>query len=63
VSGYLLQWPAPCPGIPLFVHARNYGLLATLTAALATIPRGTITSATTTATWQAGLDRDLAVAG
>jgi pyruvate carboxylase len=34
-----------------------------LAAALATIPRGTIPNNTTSATWQAGLDRDLAVTG
>jgi myogenesis-regulating glycosidase len=63
VSGRLLQWPAPCPGLPLFVHERNPDLLATLMAALAAIPRGTIPTGTTSATWQAGLDRDLAVTG
>jgi len=63
VSGVLSQWPAPCPGIPLFVRVDNHELLATLQPALAGIQRDTVASGVTTATWQAGLNRDLNVTG
>jgi alpha-glucosidase (family GH31 glycosyl hydrolase) len=63
VSGALRQWPAPCPGIPLFVKPGNPDLLATLNRMLATIHRGGIEPNLTTATWQAGLTRDLNVTG
>ena len=62
VSGALHQWSAPCPGIPVFVHSRNSGLLASLAEALGAVQRGTVPRGTT-ATWQAGLNRDLTVTG
>jgi alpha-glucosidase (family GH31 glycosyl hydrolase) len=63
VARRLESWPAPCPGIPLFVHDRNPALLDVLMAALALVRRGSVDSGLTTATWQAGLDRDLKVTG
>ena len=63
VSAHLRQWPSPCPGIPLFVHTRNPTLLATLRRALEAVPRDAIPGDATTATRQAGLNRDLNVTG
>ena len=59
----ILQHPAPCPGIPLFVRAENTALFETLNRILVTIPRGTVASGVTTATYACGLDRDLSVTG
>jgi len=59
----ILQHPAPCPGIPLFVRAENTALFETLNRILLTIPRGSIASGITTATYACGLDRDLNVTG
>jgi len=63
VSGTLRQWAAPCPGIPLFVKEGNHNLLAALNQALAGIDRGGTEVGETTASWQAGLTRDLGVTG
>ena len=64
VRGPLLrQYPAPCPGIPLFVRRENQALFAALHAALGAVPREGIPSGVTTATYSAPLDRDLSVTG
>jgi alpha-glucosidase (family GH31 glycosyl hydrolase) len=63
VSGVLRQWVAPCPGIPLFVKEGNADVLAILNRALTAVNRGGIESQIITATWQAGLTRDLTVTG
>jgi len=56
-------FPAPCPGIPVFVRAENSELCDQLAAVLRSIQRGSITSGRCTATWRAGLNRDLNVTG
>ena len=61
-TGHLKNWPAPCPGVPLFVNAKNTALLKSLQTALVEIERGNA-PAGTTATWEAGLNRDLSVTG
>ena len=63
VSGDLTAYPAPCPGIPLFVRAGREELRALLTPALAAIPRGTVPGGVTTTTYRAGLDREISVTG
>lgn len=63
VSDFLANYPAPCPGIPLFVNSRNTALLEMLRSALGTVPRGSVLTHITTTTWQSGLDRDLDVTG
>ncbi len=63
VSGILRQWSAPCPGIPIFVKEGNPDLLATLHQALSVIGCGGVEASITTASWQAGLTRDLSVTG
>ena len=63
VLGVLRQWPTPCPGIPVFVNARNAEMLETVSSELGAIQRGSVPQGTTTAAWQAGLDRDLSVTG
>jgi alpha-glucosidase (family GH31 glycosyl hydrolase) len=62
-GGWLQHYPAPCPGIPLFVRAENPELLATVQEALGKIVRGSVPFGVTTTTYQAGLDRDLNVTG
>jgi alpha-glucosidase (family GH31 glycosyl hydrolase) len=59
----ILQHPAPCPGIPVFVREGNRKLLKLVSAALAAIPRGSTPPGKTTATYQAGVNRDLNVTG
>lgn len=59
----LLQHPAPCPGIPLFVRAGNDLLFQQLHGLLRELPRGTVPSGVTTATWACGLNRDIKVTG
>jgi len=56
-------FPAPCPGIPVFVRAENSALCDRLATALRPIQRGSIKSDLCTATWQSGLNRDLNVTG
>ena len=55
--------PAPCPGIPLFVRSSNAALLVALRPLLAGMARGSIPSGVTTTTYQAGLNRDIALTG
>lgn len=62
-QGHLAAHPAPCPGIPIFVRAENAALLAQVRAALREIERGSVPTGVTTATYCAGLDRDLPVTG
>lgn len=62
-EGRLLQHPAPCPGMPIFVRSGCDELLETISYALSKIRRGVIPSGTTTASYQAGLDRDINVTG
>lgn len=62
-AGTLADFPAPCPGMPLFVRAERADLLAALRPVLATLVRGSVPTGVTTATYQAGLDRDLKVTG
>ena len=62
-AGEHAEWPAPCPGIPVFVRAENAGLASALRGALAAVARGTVESGVTTATYEAGINRDLTVTG
>ena len=62
-TGALTNYPAPCPGIPLFVRAENPALFATINQALNSIARGSVPSGITTTSYSAGLDRDLGVTG
>lgn len=61
--GLIESHPSPCPGVPIFVRAGNGYLVATVSKALAGIHRGVIPPHITTATWSAGLSRDLNVSG
>jgi len=60
---HLLQYPAPCPGMPIFVRAGRRDLFDKVHAALREIERGTIISGAITATYTCGLDRDISVTG
>ena len=62
-AGRLRQVPAPCPGMPLFVRQERGDLVRALRPALARIARGSVPAGVTTATYQAGLNRDLKVTG
>ncbi|MCG3179499.1 MAG: hypothetical protein BIFFINMI_01834 [Phycisphaerae bacterium] len=62
-AGLLRDLPAPCPGMPLFVRDSNDALLSALGEALSHIRRGSVEPGATTATHQAGLNRDLSVTG
>lgn len=62
-TGLLTNFPAPCPGIPLFVASGATRLLATMQKALGQLERGSVPSGVTTTVFQAGLDRDLSVTG
>ena len=62
----VLQHPASCPGIPLFVRGGGEAeseLLGIFSQWRAGVQRGTVPSGITTATHQAGIDRDLGVTG
>ena len=61
--GKILQHPAPCPGIPLFVRAERVPLFDTMNRVLSQIPRGAVASGVTSATYSCGLDRDITVTG
>ncbi len=63
VAGRLAGHAAPCPGMPLFVRASRSDVLAAIQPVLARIARGTVPSGITTATYIAGLNRDLNVTG
>jgi len=62
-SGKILQHPAPCPGIPLFVRAERTQIFEAMNRILSQIPRGSVPSGVTSATYSCGLDRDLSVTG
>ncbi len=62
-GGHHHAYPAPCPGLPLFVRAENPALATTLRQALARIARGTVAPGITTATHRCGLDRSLNLTG
>jgi len=55
--------PAPCPGMPVFVREGNEALFGDLNTALSEIRRGCVASGVTTATYEAGIDRDVGVTG
>ncbi len=63
VSAGTHEYAAPCPGMPLFVQQQNVALAETLRDALSAIDRGSVPAGITTATYRAGLDRDLSVTG
>ncbi|MBL8028212.1 MAG: hypothetical protein JNL74_17445 [Fibrobacteres bacterium] len=62
-DSFIKDYPAPLPGVPLFVRASNAKLFEILHKALQKIKRGSIKSAVCSATWQCGLDRDIKVTG
>ncbi len=62
-GGNYQDYPAPCPGIPIFVRAENESLYAELHEVLTRIDRHSVTAGTTSATYRSGLDRDLNVTG
>jgi alpha-glucosidase (family GH31 glycosyl hydrolase) len=62
-GGRLGRFPAPCPGIPVFVRAGNRELFGALRGALSGIERGAVSSGSTTATYSSGIDRDLKTTG
>jgi hypothetical protein len=49
--------------VPVFVRSSNRELFDNVHRHLADIPRGTVPSGKTTATYSAGVDRDLDVSG
>lgn len=59
----LCDYPAPCPGIPLFIRTCNDSLFKVVHQALADIVRGSVPSGVTTSTYMAGLNRDLTITG
>jgi len=62
-GGTVHRLPAPCPGAPVLVRSSNRELVGAVTAALKRIATGTVVPGITTATYRAGLDRDLNVTG
>lgn len=62
-AGLIEQHEAPCPGIPLFVRTGNPDLFSHLNGLLQTVPRGSVVSGETSATYTAGINRDLSVTG
>ncbi|MFW5857285.1 MAG: hypothetical protein ACOCX4_05345, partial [Planctomycetota bacterium] len=62
-AGMHAAWPAPCPGSPVFVRQANGPLVDAVCGALSGIQRGSVPAGVTTATYEAGLDRDLSVTG
>jgi alpha-glucosidase (family GH31 glycosyl hydrolase) len=62
-SGLHKNYPASCPGMPIFIRASNKTLLKMTANHLAKINRGSINAGVTTSTYVAGLDRDLSVTG
>jgi myogenesis-regulating glycosidase len=57
------RYPAPCPGMPIFVRAEDERLFAAAHGALSAIARGTVKPGVTTTEYRAGLNRDLSVTG
>ena len=62
-GGRHFQYPAPCPGIPVFVRAENKALFDVLHKLAGQIDCGTIKSGVTSATYSSGIDRDINVTG
>jgi alpha-glucosidase (family GH31 glycosyl hydrolase) len=62
-AGWHRGYPAPCPGMPIFVRSEQKELVSTLRNELSGIARGTVRPSFTTATYSAGLNRDLKVTG
>jgi len=62
-AGHHAAFPAPCPGIPVFVRAERPGLVRLLHEALAEIERGSVVSGITSTSYRAGLNRDIKVTG
>jgi alpha-glucosidase (family GH31 glycosyl hydrolase) len=62
-EGWHRGYPAPCPGIPIFVRSGRDELASLLRNELDGIQRGTILPTMTTATYSAGLNRDLKITG
>ncbi len=62
-EGPIKNYPAPCPGIPVFVRAGNKELAAVLRDVLSKVERGSVPGGITTTKYVSGLDRDLNVTG
>lgn len=62
-AGKIAGAPAQCPGIPVYARASNAALVEALSGALRGIARGSVPSGVTTATYEAGINRDLSVTG
>ncbi len=59
----LKEFPAPCPGIPVFIRNKNSDLFETLHEEFARLDGISVKSGTTTSNYRCGLDRDLSVTG
>ncbi len=56
--GCLSDYPAPCPGMPIFVRSHSHRLVERLHRILKTVPRGSVPSGLTTACHGLGIHRD-----
>lgn len=59
----LKNFPAPCPGIPVFIREQNSALFAALHSIAVELSGISIKPGITTSTYLCGLDRDLSVTG
>jgi alpha-glucosidase (family GH31 glycosyl hydrolase) len=62
-GGWQRNYPAPCPGLPLFVRAERAELAKLLRENLALIVRGGMDPLKTSTNYSAGLNRDISVTG
>ncbi|MBC2603778.1 glycoside hydrolase family 31 protein [Puniceicoccus vermicola] len=62
-GGEFPDYPAPCPGIPLFVRKARMDLVEQIRPQLLEVSRVRIQLVKTTASYSAGLNRDLSVTG
>jgi alpha-glucosidase (family GH31 glycosyl hydrolase) len=62
-GGLHAQYPAPCPGMPVFVRVGNKQLFKAAHSELSRVNRGSVATGIRTATYRAGLNRDLGVTG
>ena len=62
-EGHHISFPSPCPGIPLFVRAERPDLVGLLRQFLSGIKRGSVPAGFTSATYTAGLNRDIRFTG
>jgi len=62
-GGLKLCYPAPCPGMPLFIRAEAADLFAAVHKVLQGIPRGSVSPGVTTATYACGINRDIKLTG